>query len=143
MATKLTLTQAIAENRLEGETLSECQHRLRYEGETMTDATHRMQGEDGEGLSLPVFNDPVVVINVTDTAGRITWEKADGQVDAYSVAVAILGTPIANSPFTMAGGTLGKSLSGLTASTNYEVDVTAINENGSSASTQITFDTLA
>ena len=143
MAKKLTLTEALAENRLEGETLSQCAHRLRYEGETMTDAAHRMQGEDGEGLSLPVFNDPVVAINITDVAARITWDAADGQVDNYQVDVAILGTPIANSPFTMAGGTLGKSLSGLTASTQYEVDVTAINENGNDASTQITFDTLA
>ena len=139
----LTLTQAIAENRLEGETLTECQHRLRYEAETMTDASKRMQGENGEGLSLPVFNDPVVATNITDAGARIEWLQADGQVDNYEVAVAILGTPIANSPFTMAGGTLRKSLSGLTAATQYEVDVIAINENGNDASTQITFDTLA
>ena len=140
---QLTLTQAIAENRLDGETMSECQHRLRYESETMTDAAHRMQGENGEGLSLPVFNDPVTVTNITDTNARVEWLSADGQVDAYSVAVAILGTPITGSPFTMAGGTLRKSLSGLTAATTYEVDVTALNENGNDASTQITFDTLA
>ena len=139
----LTLTQAIAENRLEGETLTECQHRLRYEAETMTDASKRMQGENGEGLSLPIFKDPVTVVNITDTSARIEWLPADGQVDAYSVAVGILGTPITGSPFTMAGGTLRKSLSGLTAATQYEVDVIAINENGNDASTQITFDTLA
>jgi len=139
----LTLTQAIAENRLEGESMTECQHRLRYETETMTNASHRMLGEDGEGLSVPVFNDPVVASSITDTTARISWEPADGQVDAYSVAVSILATPITGSPFTMAGGTLKKALSGLTAETNYEVTVTALNENGNDASTEITFDTIA
>jgi len=139
----LTLTQAVKENQLAGETMTECIHRLRYDDETMTECMERMQGEGGEGGDVPVFNEPLGTSNITDTSVILDWLPADGQVDNYVVNVTLSDVDISGSPFTMAGGTLKKTVSGLTPETVYEFYVIAVNENGEDISNSLGFSTEA
>ena len=139
----LTLTQAVKENQLAGETTTECIHILRYDDETMTECMERMQGEGGEGGDVPVFNEPLGTSNITDTSAILDWLPADGQVDNYVVNVTLSDVDISGSPFTMAGGTLKKTVSGLTPATLYEFYVTAVNENGEDISNSLGFSTEA
>ncbi len=140
---KLTLTEAIHENQLKGETMTQCLHRLRTPEETMTECEHKMTGIDGEGTSVPVFVEPIRTSGITDTSAKLIWLAADGQVDNYRVNVTLSDVDISGSPFTMAGGTLKKVVSGLTPSTLYEFTVTAINENGEDTSNALGFSTAA
>jgi len=77
----------------------------------------------------------------------IDWlAPAEGDsVDNYEVKVmaVIGGAHITGSPFTMAGSTLKKVVSGLPASTDYDVIVTAINAGGSLASSTVIMSTTA
>ncbi len=91
------------------------------------------------GFSIPTEE------NVTDVGFKVNWTAPSGgdAVTNYEVAVTDGGVAIASSPFTMAGGTLSKTVSGLTASTDYEVTVTAINGAGQIAASAITVSTTA
>ena len=82
---------------------------------------------------------------ITATGAKISWKAPTGgdPVTAYLVKVTSLGTDITGSPFTMAAGTLNKVLTGLTASTAYEVIVTATNADGSKAAPKLTVTTTA
>ena len=70
---------------------------------------------------------------ITATGAKVTWvaPTTGDAVGNYEVKVTKAGVPITGSPFTMAGATLTKTLSGLTATTAYIVTVKAINSAGS------------
>jgi len=82
---------------------------------------------------------------ITATGATVNWAAPTGgdAVTGYSVAVDKAGTAITGSPFAMAGGTLKKALTGLTASTAYNVVVTATNGAGSLAAAPLTVTTIA
>ena len=82
---------------------------------------------------------------ITATGAMVTWVAPTGgdAVTGYSVAVDKAGTAITGSPFAMAAGTLKKALTGLTASTAYNVVVTATNGAGSLAAAPLTVTTIA
>jgi len=90
--------------------------------------------------------DPTVT-NITATGAKVVWTAPSGgsAVDNYIVNVVdgATSTPISGSPFTMAGTTLSKTLSGLSASTGYKVVVTAKNSVGEVSSAPVTFTTTA
>jgi len=86
----------------------------------------------------PTFSD------IADTSAKVLWTApTGGDVDNYKVYVTDGGSDISGSPFTMAGSTLTKTLSGLTASTAYQVSIEAINTAGSSTSAESTLNTTA
>lgn len=119
----LSLTQAVQNNRREGETMTECIDRIRVDGETMTEMMTRV------AIDTP---DPVPVTltfsNVTASGFKVSWTQQDefhvenNQVDVIENGVG----PIAGSPFIMAGTTLSKTVSGLNASTQYDVTITPL-----------------
>ena len=82
---------------------------------------------------------------ITATGAKITWIAPSGgsPVDNYEVAVTKAGADITGSPFTMASGTLTKTLSGLTASTAYVVTVKAINTAGDISAPTLAVSTIA
>ena len=146
-----TMTSVLHASKAPNQTITEYAHSQRQDGESLTECEHRLVAAAvaAGGGSVPVptppiFTNPITVDAITDVGGKVNWSAATGgAVSNYEVAVKDGGTPITGSPFTMAGGTLSKTLSGLTASTTYSVDVKAINGDGESAGTQITFDTTA
>ncbi len=89
------------------------------------DAIEKAKNESGQ-----TFSDPTISA-VTSTGFKVTWVAANNNVDNYEVSITDDGTDISGSPFTMAGSTLSKTVSGLSSETEYVVNVTAINENGS------------
>ncbi len=82
---------------------------------------------------------------ITATGGKVNWTASTtgDAVDNYEVAVDKAGAPITGSPFTMAGSTLSKTLTGLTAATAYNVTIKAINAGGNATSTAATLTTTA
>ena len=141
-----TLTSVIKDNQLPGETMTQCLHRMKDANETLT---HEMRDQlDGSGIP-PVIPAPPTGFAaptssaVTATGAKITWTAPTGgdAVTSYEVNVSIGIAPIAGSPFTMAGSTLSKTLTGLTTATDYEVDVKAINGDGNVLSPTITVTT--
>ena len=82
---------------------------------------------------------------ITATGAMITWTAptTGDAVDNYEVTVTKAGTAITGSPFTMAGSTLSKVLSGLTATTAYKVTVKAINSAGEVSAAELTVTTIA
>lgn len=134
-------------------------HAIRYEDETMTQAIHRTKTTDesmseqqhdlantiiNEALPSGVFAAAAASLQ-TATTGTITWVAPAGgdEVTTYSVAVEDTGTPITGSPFTLNGDVLSLDLTGLTASTTYDTQVTALNGAGSVANTAGTIITTA
>lgn len=104
----------------------------------------------GTGTSDPATSAPTgfakpTATLVTATGGQVNWTAPTGgdPITGYSVAVDDGGTPITGSPFAMAGSTLKKVLTGLTATTSYNVVVTATNGGGSIAATALTLTTTA
>jgi len=91
------------------------------------------------GMGMPT------VSNVTATGAKVSWAAPTGgsAVDNYIVSVSQGGTNITGSPFTMSGSTLTKTLSGLTADTEYKVVVTAKNSAGQTDSPELAFTTSA
>ena len=82
--------------------------------------------------------------SITATGAKVNWlAPTGGAVANYKVHVTKAGADITGSPFTMAAGTLTKTLTGLTASTAYKVSVEAVNATGSSTSTEATLTTIA
>ena len=144
-----TMTQVLADDAQAGETLTEVIKRNQQPGETLTETQHRMQ-ETGGGTTPPVtapptgFADPTASV-ITATGFKITWVAPTGgdAVTNYEVSVKAGSTPITGSPFTMAGTTLSKTVSGLTASTDYTVSVKAINGDGNAAAGPVTVSTIA
>ena len=144
-----TLTQAIHKNQKPNETMTQCLHRTRSKGETMTHQARDLALADAKppvpqpvppsGLAKPTSS------AVTATAAKIAWTKPTGgdPVTSYEVSVKTGGTDITGSPFTMSKNTLTKSLSGLTASTAYDVVVKAINGAGATSSPKLTVTTTA
>ena len=126
-----TMTQLLHDNRQAGETLSEVAHRLANDDETLTQAQHRIINDDGT-----VDIDTIVVTfeNVTASGMKVVWTgQSDVDVGNYKVTVVENGVgAITGSPFTMAGSTLSKTLSGLSASTQYDVNVEALDQFGGS-----------
>lgn len=85
------------------------------------------------------------ISNETSSGFKINWVAPTGgdAVDNYIVDVDEAGTPISGSPFTMAGSTLSKTVSGLNASTSYNTKVTAVNEGGSVSTNAVVATTTA
>lgn len=106
-------------------------------GAVATTATSDAPSMAPEGFAIPT------VSTLTPASAMINWVAPQGgdTVTGYSVAVDQGGTPISGSPFSMAGSTLKKVLTGLTAATTYNVVVTATNGEGSLAATALTVTT--
>lgn len=134
-------------------------HAIRYNDETMTAAIHRTKGatetmsEQQHDLADTIINEALpsgifaaaTASLQTDTTGTITWvaPAAGDEVTTYSVAVEDGGVDITGSPFTLNGDVLSLDLTGLTASTTYDTQVTALNGAGSVANTAGTIVTTA
>ena len=82
---------------------------------------------------------------VTATGFKVNWTAPTGgdAVTGYAVTVTKAGSDITGSPFSMAGSTLVKTVSGLTADTDYKVKVEAVNAAGNISSSEITITTGA
>lgn len=140
-----TMTSGVHAIRYEDETMTAAIHRTKQAGETMTEQMHDLeQTVTNEALPSGTFNAPTAS-NETATSGTITWVAPSGgdPVTTYSVEVEDTGTPITGSPFILNGDVLSLDLTGLTASTTYDTQVTAINGAGSLASTAGTLTTTA
>jgi len=82
--------------------------------------------------------------SITATGAKVNWTApTGGAVANYKVHVTKAGADITGSPFTMAAGTLTKTLAGLTASTAYKASIEAVNATGSSTSPEATLTTIA
>jgi len=81
---------------------------------------------------------------ITATGAKIAWKAPTGgdPVTGYKVSVKAGATAIAGSPFTVAKGTLSKTLTGLTTKTAYTVVVTATNGAGSLDAAALTVTTI-
>ncbi len=133
-----TMTSVIHDNKLATETLTQYLARTKTSTETLTDQQHDLVNDaDSTGVVAPSdFGDPITQ-RVKPTGFTIVWKEPIGgdSVESYEVAVDQDGTtPITDSPFTMAGTTLRKIVTGLTAETSYTITVTATNAGGSDAS---------
>jgi len=143
-----TLTQAIHDNRLPGETMTQCLHRLRDVDETMTHEAYDLANSTTPPAHTPApptgFSKPTSS-GITATGAKISWKAPTGgdPVTGYSVSVKTGGTAITGSPFGIAAGTLNKVLNGLTATTAYDVIVTATNADGSKAAPKLVVTTTA
>ncbi len=134
-------------------------HAIRYDDETMTAAIHRTKDTDEtlseqmHDLEQTITNDalPSGTFNAatesaqTDTTATITWvaPAAGDAVTTYSVVVEDTGVGITGSPFVLNGDVLSLDLTGLTASTEYDTEVTALNGAGSVANAAGTVTTTA
>jgi hypothetical protein len=111
------------------------------------DGILELQLQEGAGAPPVVKPDAPAAptfASITATGAKVNWTApSGGAVDNYKVHVTKAGTDITGSPFTMAGATLTKTLSGLTASTAYKVSIEAINTAGSSTSPEATLTTIA
>ncbi len=143
-----TTTSAIHDNQQPNETMTQCLHRMRDDDETMTHEARDLVEAANGSTPIPApptgFAKPTATA-VTATGGQVNWTAPTGgdPITGYSVAVDDGGTPITGSPFAMAGSTLKKVLTGLTAATAYNVVVTATNGDGSIAATALTLTTTA
>jgi len=82
---------------------------------------------------------------ITATGFKVTWIAPTGgtRVDNYEVSIKKGTAAISGSPFTMASGTLSKTVSGLVAASDYVVVVKAINKAGEFAAPELTVHTIA
>ncbi len=82
---------------------------------------------------------------ITTTGFKVSWVAPSGgsPVDNYEVGITTMGSDITGSPFTMAGSTLSKTISGVGADAEYEVTVTAINAGGNVVADVLTVQTPA
>jgi len=143
-----TMTSAVKDLQQPGETSTQAIHRLKTPQETMSECQHRLVREAATptppATNPPIGMDEPTASNITSTGFKATWTAPNsGTADNYDVIVKQGGTHITGSPFRMAGTTLSKTLSGLTADTEYTVAVTAINADGSATSPSLTVQTLA
>lgn len=140
-----TMTSGVHAMKYEDETLTEAIHRTKDADETMTEQMHDLEATVTNG-ALPSGTFAATTESAqTATTATITWvaPSAGDAVTTYSVAVEDGGTPITGSPFTLNGDVLSLDLTGLTASTAYDTQVTALNGAGSVANTAGTVTTTA
>ena len=120
-------------------------------GSTVSYPVMGMTGEIGEGLTdigmnrqlgpiiscLPAPSDPPTFVNTSDvTSSSITvqWGEVDcihrnGNITGYSVRYGVQGSAEENRSVVMISGGFSYEISGLTPSTNYTVEVAAVNSN--------------
>ena len=140
-----TMTSGVHAIRYDDETMTQAIHRTKDADETMSEQMHDLeQTVTNEALPSGTFA-AAVASNQTATTGTLTWVAPSGgdPVTTYSVAVEDTGTPITGSPFILNGDVLTINLTGLTASTTYDTQVTALNGAGSLANTAGTITTTA
>lgn len=140
-----TMTSGVHAIRYEGETMTQAVHRTKTATETFTEQQHDLADTIING-ALPSGTFAATTESAqTATTATITWvaPSAGDEVTTYSVAVEDGGTPITGSPFTLNGDVLSLDLTGLTASTAYDTQVTALNGAGSVANTAGTVTTTA
>ena len=140
-----TMTSGVHAMRLDGETMTQAIHRTKDSDETLSEQMHDLeQTVTNNALPSGTF-DAATASAQTDTTGTITWVAPSGgdAVTTYSVAVEDTAVPIAGSPFILNGDVLSLDLTGLTASTTYDTQVTALNGAGSVANTAGTIITTA
>ncbi len=96
-------------------------------------------------ITIPDQFDTPTSSAITATGFKVTWTAPNGgsKVDNYEVKVTAAGVDVTGSPFTMAGTTLSKTVSGLTASTDYVVTVKAINTAGELEAVSLAVSTIA
>ena len=140
-----TMTSGVHAMRLDNETMTQAIHRTKTSTETMTEQMRDLE-QTVTNNALPSGTFAAAVASAeTDTTGTITWVAPTGgdEVTTYSAAVEDGGTPIAGSPFVLNGDVLSLDLTGLTASTTYDTQVTALNGAGTVANTAGTIVTTA
>lgn len=140
-----TMTSGVHAMKYDNETMTEAIHRTRDADETMTEQMHDLEQTVTNGaLPSGTFNATTESAQTATTA-TITWVAPSGgdPVTTYSVAVEDTGVDITGSPFTLNGDVLSLDLTGLTASTTYDTQVTALNGAGSLANTAGTVTTTA
>ena len=140
-----TMTSGVHAMKLDNETMTQAIHRTRADGESMTEQMHDLEGTVTNG-ALPSGTFAAATASAqTATEGTITWvaPTAGDEVTTYSVAVEDTGVDITGSPFILNGDVLTIDLTGLTASTTYDTQVTALNGAGSVANTAGTIVTTA
>lgn len=139
------MTSGVHAMKLDNETMTDAVHRTRAVGETMTEQMHDLEQTVTNGaLPSGVFAAAIASLQ-TATSGTITWvaPSTGDAVTTYSVEVQLTGVDITGSPFILNGDVLSLGLTGLTASTTYDTQVTALNGAGSVANTAGTLITTA
>lgn len=140
-----TMTSGVHAIRYEGETMTQAIHRTKQTDESMTEQMHDLEQTVTNG-ALPSGTFAAATASAqTATTGTITWvaPSAGDPVTTYSVVVEDTGVGITGSPFVLNGDVLSLDLTGLTASTTYDTQVTALNGAGSVANTAGTITTTA
>lgn len=140
-----TMTSGVHAMKYDDETMTQAIHRTKAEGESMTEQQHDLAATViNEALPSGTFAAATASAQ-TATTGTITWVAPTGgdQVTTYSVVVEDSAVGIAGSPFVLNGDILSLDLTGLTASTTYDTQVTALNGAGSVANTAGTIITTA
>ena len=140
-----TMTSGVHAMKLDGETMTQAIHRTRDADETMSEQMHDLEATVTNG-ALPSGTFAAATASAqTDVAGTITWLAPAGgdAVTTYSVVVEDTGVAITGSPFILNGDVLSLDLTGLTASTTYDTQVTALNGAGSVVNTAGTLITTA
>ena len=140
-----TMTSGVHAMKYDDETLTEAIHRTRDADETMTEQMHSLeQTVTNDALPSGTFAAATDSAQ-TATTGTITWVAPAGgdAVTTYSVVIEDTGVGITDSPFILNGDVLTLDVTGLTASTAYDTQVTALNGAGSVANTAGTLTTTA
>ena len=140
-----TMTSGVHAMKLDGETMTQAIHRTRDADETMSEQMHDLEATvTNNALPSGTF-DAAVASAQTDVSGTITWVAPTGgdEVTTYTVLVQDGGVNVDGSPFTLNGDVLTVDLTGLTASTTYDTEVTALNGAGSVSNTAGTIITTA
>ena len=140
-----TMTSGVHAMKLEGETMTQAIHRTRDVDETMSQQMHDLE-ETVTNNALPSGTFAAATASAqTATTGTITWVAPTGgdTVTTYSVIVEDTGVGITGSPFILDGDIVTLDLTGLTAATTYDTEVTALNGAGSVVNTAGTLITTA
>ena len=140
-----TMTSGVHAMKLPNETMTQAIHRTRDTDETMSEQMHDLEATVTNG-ALPSGTFAAAIASAqTATTGTITWLAPAGgdDVTTYTVLVQDGGVNVDGSPFVLNGDVVTVDLTGLTASTTYDTEVTALNGAGSVSNTVGTLITTA
>ena len=140
-----TMTSGVHAMKLPNETMTQAIHRTRDTDETMSEQMHNLEATVTNG-ALPSGTFAAATASAqTATTGTITWLAPAGgdDVTTYTVLVQDGGVNVDGSPFVLNGDVVTVDLTGLTASTTYDTEVTALNGAGSVSNTVGTLITTA
>ena len=130
-----TLTQGIQDERKEGESLTQCIHRLQKAGQTMTEAERDVGCNGTTPPVVPTKPGKAGAITgsaITATGFTATWTKPTSGDPVTKYVVSVTPT-LAGYPKDVTG--LTTDFTGATTATDYTVSVVATNATGSAAAT--------